>query len=210
MSVSRSWQGGDTPSSVRVCLAWQDLVCAEQQSRWWVLGVLASGVVQQRFVYRSAGCSPCQTPLHMAYGRVARVAGSICWSGAVELLKLLESSVIAFQCLPTSVVSMQCIFHDACWDHVSGGTAESFAVSTTSALSVCPCCVSVQMCAVQRLQICESWICCRCTVVHDMHVNNRQAHQSVRWARSNYGRGHVPIADAPRLHRSSQRTAACG
>jgi hypothetical protein len=39
MSVSRSWQGGDTPSSGRVCLAWQDLVCAEQQSLWWVLGV---------------------------------------------------------------------------------------------------------------------------------------------------------------------------
>jgi hypothetical protein len=56
MSVSRSWQGGHTPSSVRVCLAWQNLVCAEQQSPWWVLGVLASGVVQQRFVYRSAEC----------------------------------------------------------------------------------------------------------------------------------------------------------
>jgi hypothetical protein len=72
--------------------------------------------------------------------------------GAVEVVGV---EYHCFSLLAHNVVSMQCMLHDGCWDHVSGGTAELFAVSTTSALPVCPCCVSVEMCAVQRqLQIC--------------------------------------------------------
>jgi hypothetical protein len=63
-----------------------------------------------------------------------------CKSGWFHLLEWCCGVVgVEFHCfslLAHNVVIMHCMFHAGCWDHVSGGTAESFTVSTTSAFSV--------------------------------------------------------------------------